>query len=223
VEHLDELIAAHALHALDAEDERRLRHHLAECQRCRDELRDFEAVAGALAYAAPQLPAPDELRGRVLDALPEAPRPAAAPARRRFAWWPRVAAVAVPALAAAVVGLALWNVSLHRDLGSLHDHLATSTTAHMAGVGNLVALPGGKVTLYGSLHPAPAGKVYEAWVIRGGQPLPAGLFHGGTVFQLQLTQRARPGDVIAVTVEPADGNHSRPRGGAVGQARLRSV
>ena len=33
----------------------------------------------------------------------------------------------------------------------------------------------------------------------------AGIFQGGGTVNLQLTQNARPGDVIAVTVEPAGG------------------
>jgi anti-sigma-K factor RskA len=35
--------------------------------------------------------------------------------------------------------------------------------------------------------------------------LPAGLFQGGGTLKLTLTRPAKPGDVIAITVEPAGG------------------
>ena len=77
----------------------------------------------------------------------------------------------------------------------------------MDGVGNLVADSGGNVTLYANLSPAPSGKVYEAWVIglvrARSRP---GTFEGGGTVVLDLTAQARPGDQVAITVEPAGGS-----------------
>jgi anti-sigma-K factor RskA len=113
--------------------------------------------------------------------------------------------VAVPVLAAAVVGLVIWNVSLHSDLSGLHSKLYHGQAGNLRGVGNVIVTHNGNATLYASIAPAPPGKTYEAWVIRGKVALPAGIFQGGGTVNLQLTQNARPGDVIAVTVEPAGG------------------
>jgi anti-sigma-K factor RskA len=224
VEHVDELIAAHALHALGPEDEAVVERHLTECDRCRAELREYERVAGALAYAAPPALAPPELRTRILDALPAPEMRADAPAEsggeRRWWWWPRLSGFAVPALAAAAIALLVWNVSLRNDLNDLHGALASAPTLHMQGVGNVVSDPGGQLTLYGDLAPAPAGKVYEAWVIASGKPLPAGIFEGGGNFQLELSQEAHPGDVIAITVEPAEGEHETPTGAPIAKATV---
>jgi anti-sigma-K factor RskA len=215
VEHVDELIAGQALYALSATDEERVALHVAECDRCRRQLREAEALAASLAYGVPAAEPPPDLRDRVLAAV--APVVEAAPARppgahvepsrrrRAWSWWPRFAAVAVPALAAAVVGLAIWNVSLHGDLSGLHSQLFHGTAGNLRGVGNVVVKSDGNATLYASIRPAPAGKTYEAWVIRGKVALPAGLFQGGGTVNLRLSQDARPGDVIAVTVEPAGG------------------
>ena len=215
MEHVDELIAGHALRALSSEDEERVALHVAECARCRRRLREMEAVAGSLAYAVPQVAPPPDLRSRVhaiaepVVEAPRAPEPAAAPVpreRRLRTLWPRFAAVAMPAMAVALVALAVWNVSLRNDLGSVTDRLQTGTAVTLPRVGNVVAQQNGNATLYASVRPAPAGKTYEAWVIRGSVALPAGIFQGGGTVELHLTQAARPGDRIAVTIEPAGGS-----------------
>jgi anti-sigma-K factor RskA len=215
VEHVDELIAGQALYALSPGDEERVALHVAECDRCRRQLREAEALAASLAYGVPAGEPPPDLRDRVLAAVepvveaaparPAEARPQPARRSRAWSWWPRFAAVAVPALAAAVVGLAIWNVSLHGDLSGLHSQLSHGRAGTLPGVGNVVVKSDGNATLYASIKPAPPGKTYEAWVIRGKVALPAGLFKGGGTVNLKLTREARPGDVIAVTIEPAGG------------------
>jgi len=62
------------------------------------------------------------------------------------------------------------------------------------------------------LERAPSEMTYEAWVIQGEQPVPAGLFSGGgnqTV--VPLTVPVPEGGIVAVTVEPA-GGVDRPTG-----------
>jgi anti-sigma-K factor RskA len=221
VEHVDELIAGHALRALSSEDEERVVVHLAECDRCRRKLRETEAVAASLAYSVPQVAPPPELRGRVLaiaepvvaapaaaadaPAAAEAPvRPARTPTRR--GWWPRFSLVAVPAMAVALAAMVAWNVSLRNDVSSNRSDLANGAAVMLPGVGNVVAQTNGNATLFAHVRPAPAGKTYEAWVIRGSVALPAGVFEGGGTVELELTQAARPGDRIAVTIEPAGGS-----------------
>jgi anti-sigma-K factor RskA len=219
VEHVDELIAAHALGALDSDEERRVEQHLAECERCRLELRQFEAVAGALAYTAPPAVPPPDLRDRILASVepvvPAAPRAAPEP-RSRFAWWPRVAAVATPVLAVAVVALLAWNFSL-RDQLSGRD---VSAVGQIGSVGNVVRYSDGDVKLFAKVPPAAAGKTYEAWVIRDGKPLPAGTFRDGG--EIDLTRPAQPGDVIAVTLEAGSGGQT-PQGQLLGKTTLETA
>jgi anti-sigma-K factor RskA len=224
VEHVDELIAGHALRALSSEDEERVVVHLAECERCRRRLRETEAVAASLAYSVPQAAPPPELRSRVLaiaepvvaasaseGPAPEAPAPEPRPVRTppprsRRSWWPRFSLVAVPAMALALAGMIAWNVSLRHDLDSNRNDLASGAAVTLPGVGNVVAQTDGNATLFAHLSPAPAGKTYEAWVIRGSAALPAGVFEGGGTVELKLTEAAKPGDKIAVTVEPSGGS-----------------
>jgi anti-sigma-K factor RskA len=212
VEHVDELIAGQALYGLDADDQAELERHLAGCERCRRQLRELEAVAAALAYTAPAATAPDSLRDRLMAAIdaeaePRAAAPAAAtarPATRKRPWAARLRLTLTPVLAVAAAGLLVWNISLHDDIGSITNRIAHDRVAALPGVGNVLVSDDGYATLYASLSPAPAGKTYEAWVIVGGTPEPAGLFSGSR--QVSLTRRAAPGDVLAVTIEPAGGS-----------------
>jgi anti-sigma-K factor RskA len=130
---------------------------------------------------------------------------AVGPGRPRRGWWPRFSLVAVPAMAVALVALLAWNVSLRNDLSTNRTDLASGAAVTLRGVGNVVAQPDGNATLFAHLRPAPAGKTYEAWVIRGSVALPAGVFQGGGTVELKLTEAAMPGDKIAVTIEPAGG------------------
>jgi anti-sigma-K factor RskA len=213
VEHVDELIPGQALYALSEEDSERVALHAAECERCRRQLREAEAIAASLAYAVPTLAPPPDLRERVLAAVEpvvSAPQatPAVAPAPRsrtprRAGWWPRF--VGMPVLAAAVIGLLVWNVSLRGDLNSLTGNLQRGHAVSLGSIGTVVTKAGGSSTLYASIAQAPAGKTYEAWVIHGQVAVPAGLFEGGGTLTLKLTKPAKPGDVIAITIEPAGG------------------
>ncbi|MDX6551540.1 MAG: hypothetical protein QOH74_28 [Gaiellales bacterium] len=220
MEHVDELIAAHALRALDPEDERIVETHLAECERCRLELRQMEAVASALAYSAPAFAAPDDLRARILGSVaPVVPAPPASTAavRSRWAWWPRIAAVAAPALAIAVLALLAWNISLRDQLSGR----TVTAVGQIANVGSVVRYSDGDVRLFAKLPPASKGQVYEAWVIRDGKPLPAGTFRNGRG-AVDLTRPAQPGDEIAVTLEPGNGGNT-PTGPVLGKTSLESA
>src|SRR3954465_9752050 len=63
--------------------------HVETCERCRVQLREMEAVAAALAFAAPQAEPPPELRDRLLEAIgPEGVQSAPPPRRGRGAEGP---------------------------------------------------------------------------------------------------------------------------------------
>ncbi len=79
--------------------------------------------------------------------------------------------------------------------------------------GALVYDATGQALLYlPQLARAPAGHVYEAWVIDSGRARPAGTFRGGAPVVKRLTQHVSPGSsIVAVSVEAAAGG-SIPRG-----------
>lgn len=221
MEHVDELISGYALRGLNTADERLVREHVQKCERCRVQLREMEAVAAALAFAAPQAEPPPELRDRLLEAIGPEVVPSAPPApprpRARWSWWPRVSAVAVPVLGVAVIALAVWNISLRGDVKDAD----VRSVAPIANVGSVVSFSGGQATVFGGLKPAPADHTYEAWVIPKGETVPqaAGTFAGGNDMSFTLTRDASVGDTIVITLEPGMGG-SAPKGPVVGKTSI---
>jgi anti-sigma-K factor RskA len=222
VEHVDQLISGYALHGLDTADERLVLDHVETCERCRVQLREMEAVAAALAFAAPQAEPSPELRDRLLEAIgpevvPSAPPEAPPQPRARWSWWPRISAVAVPVLGVAVIALAVWNISLRGDVKDAD----VRSVAPIANVGSVVSFSGGQATVFGGLKQAPADHTYEAWVIPKGETVPqaAGTFAGGNDMSFTLTRNASAGDTIVITLEPGTGG-SAPKGPVVGRTSI---
>ncbi len=203
-----DLTAAYALDALDDAETEAYELHLRTCERCRDEVASLRGAAAALAHTAPQVPAPAELRERILDEA-RSERPNVVPLRPRRRMLAPIAAAAAVA-ACAIAGLAVWTASLHNYLGKrdrLLAVLANPGAKHVAlngARGTLVVAPDGRAAVVASLAHAPSGKTYELWVIHGGAPEPAGLYPGGGASVL-VARRVDPGATVAVTLERAGG------------------
>lgn len=207
---LHDLTAAYALDALDPAEEREFEQHLAACARCREELAELREAAGALAFATTAPPPPPHLRQRILDEARGEIRNVVPLRRRR----PFQATVALAGLAAAAsVALAFWAVSLSNELDRERAALAVladpaaRTIALEGAAGRLVVDDEGQAALVvRDLAAAPRGKTYEAWVIEGERPLPAGLFEGDEAKDLVLLERPVPaGAIVAVTIEDEGG------------------
>jgi anti-sigma factor RsiW len=211
-----ELTAAYALDALDESERERYEAHLATCEECREELASFWAVSGALAHAAGGPAPPPALRERILQQA-RSERPNVVPFRRRFVLTPAAGIAAVAALVA--LGLGLWGTSLSRELDERKGELAVLGDPNAQifetanGEANLVVTPTGEAALVvRRLAPAPEGKDYEIWVFENGVPRRAGLFERPGI--AVLDRRVRPGQMVAVTVEP-DGGLDAPSGAPI--------
>ncbi len=218
-DHVDELIPAHVLGALDAEESARVETHTATCPGCMAQLRDAEQAVSMLALSAPPVPAPPAVRDRLMAAIESEPQTVSRPAvvaaepspkrdgSRSPGWWPRFARIAAPVLAVAVIALVAWNVSLRNSLTDTRDTIyGSATSAALPHVGTVFIDANGQATLEANASSAPSGKTYQAWVIPpGGKPISAGLFSGGRT-SVDLATVAHPGDTVAVTVEPAGGS-----------------
>jgi len=162
-----------------------------------------------------------------LDAIGPTPLPAAPPARESF--WRRLFAPA-PALAFALVlavaGLLAWGVATNNRLADREDTLArhqavvdavsrggravalAPQATGIEGSAALVIPPDGTPSLLMQGAPVPAGdRVYEIWLLRDGQPTPAGTFRPGdgtTIVGLDLDPAGF--DLVAITEEPAGGS-----------------
>jgi anti-sigma-K factor RskA len=213
---LHSLVAPYALDALDEDEERSFEKHLAVCERCRRDLAGLREAAAALAFGAAGPPPPPELKERILaEARGERQNVIALPRRSRDWTAPLAAAAAVAACTA--LGLGIWAATLRSDLDAAQSKARSEAlvtvlaqpgakVVPMRGGGKLVYSPSGSATLLVRAPPAPSGKTYEAWVIRGGKPTPVALFAGGDgASVVRITRRVRPGSVVAVTLERAGG------------------
>ena len=130
---------------------------------------------------------------------------------------PAIAAVAAVA-AIAAIGFGIWSISLSRSLDReksarakvesvLADPSATRLRVSGKAPGTLVVAGDGRAALIVSqLDRAPAGSVYEAWVIHDNKPLRAATFAGGDSRALVLLERPVPKDsLVAVTLEENPG------------------
>ncbi len=129
-----DLLALHALGALDASEARAIEKHLETCAECRAELIELKEASGLLAYAAPTAEPGPELRARILESIHHQ-KPDAIPvtqtsarvvdlsARRQSKVWPtllRMAAViAMIALLVGVVVLWRHDARMQRELAAL--------------------------------------------------------------------------------------------------------
>jgi anti-sigma-K factor RskA len=217
---LHELAAPYALDALDADERERFERHLAECERCSTQLAELQEAVAALAFAVEGPEPTPALRGRILEAArEESSAKVVAFPRRRWAM-PAVATIAAVA-ACAAIGLGIWASSLSNSLDRERSATASyaralelvgegaQVTALADGEGGLLVAPGGgRAALVAcGLSEAPAGKTYEAWVIEGKTPRPAGLFRGsdGCAPPVLLEREVPKGAIVAVTLEDEGG------------------
>ena len=201
-----ELSALYALDALTGEDLTRFEAHLADCDRCRQELAGLRGAAAALAFAVEGPGPPPSLRGRILDAA-HAERQNVIPFQARRSVAVSIAAAVAVAATAAAVGLGIWDAALHHSLS--HDRTALSilgdpNARHVAvsgAPGELVVAPSGAAVLAVRLPLPPKGKTYEAWVADSAVHR-AGQFSGST---FALKERVAHGAQVMVTLENAGG------------------
>lgn len=217
---IHELTAGYALDALDADERSAYEAHLPGCEHCQQELESFWETTAALAVATTGPEPSPALRERILaDVRAEPPQNVIPfePRHRRAA--PALAAVAA---VAAVVALAigLWASGVSSELDDARQALESeraaaaivadpgSRTVDLAsGNGRLVVARDGRAALVlTDLGPAPAGRTYQAWIIEGSNPIPAGIFPGEDGVDVVLVDGdVAPGEVVAVTLERAGG------------------
>jgi anti-sigma-K factor RskA len=195
---IHELSAAYALDALGADEREEFEEHLTRCPKCREAVASFQETASALAHHVDMPPPPPLLRDRILEQV-RRERPNVAPLRPRWVF-PATATVAAVA-ACAAIGFGIWAAALNNRLGQRPEAVGLSGAN-----GSLIVSPAREGTLVvRNLDPAPAGKTYEAWVIKGGTPLPAGTFTGGGRVAFVLTRPVPDGAIVAVTLERTGG------------------
>jgi anti-sigma-K factor RskA len=210
---------AYAADALPSKERER---HLAVCPACPQEVAEMRAALTRLAEAAAE-PPPPALRARVLAEVGRTrqlpPVPEQSVRRGRGRWWtgtPLQVAAAALLIVAVALGALLTQRQHQLDdqrqlvaeiTSVLNDPNRLVTTAGLSSGGSSTAIVsnGKAVFLAGDLPPVASDRTYQLWVISPGHTTSAGLLGRGHSAQA-LVPAVRPGDSLAVTVEPAGGS-----------------
>lgn len=195
--------AAYAVGALEPDEAKEYRRHLARCSKCREELATFQRVAEVLPMVIPQYPVPPGLRRRVLRAVQSEPRPRP---RFRVRLVPAgLVAAAAAAIVVVVIGAVLLGPSRPAGTRVLAARVVASPgTAELRVSGEHAEL------IVDHLPPPATGRIYEVWLKRGNRaPAPTTALFGVTAGG--SADVGVPGDVrgvgeILVTEEPAGGS-----------------
>ncbi len=210
-EHPTDDLGLYALGLLDENERRSIERHLADCAVCTAELASYRSTVAALADTT--TPTPSGLRESIV-ARHRAPRIAGT----RFGL-PVFAYAASIVLTLALVA-SLVVLSQER---TTRDEYARTLAAVASGArvvpldaqggasarGSVVVSREGPAYLVLQLPASPPGKGWEAWIIRDGVAIPAGMAPSGTgVITMQLHEALRAGDRAALTLEDAAGSRA---------------
>lgn len=209
-------LAAHALGILDPAEQHVVTAHLDACAACRAEHSRLAETIWTVAESQSRQ-GPSRLRAAIVERARRDPANAAGVPRSRWSGLFRPIPFVVPLGLAAVLVLALVGYgSARRDADRYADALtsvagarvvplaAADTTAALRG--SLVQpVNGAKAYLILDLPAAPAGKIWEAWVIHGSTPVRAGVTGERGVTVLILDVPIGAGDTVALTPEPVGG------------------
>jgi anti-sigma-K factor RskA len=229
-ERFEDLKDAYVLGALPEEECLEFEQYLAAHPDLQAEMEELSAVAGLLAFSVREKePAPD-LRRRIMDTVEaEAVQPRTS---QRRSWLSRLWEAVGPrdlALAGAamlVIGLFSWSMLLQGEVQDLQGRVQSlqSQPQDQSQGPQMIAL-GGAATEQGvraelltlkddqavlvaeNMPPAPEGKTYQIWVIKGDTPQPSGLFEPkGDSIAAVVETPVEGADAVAVTVEPEGGS-----------------
>ena len=226
------LTGAYAADALDDVERAAFERHLDACPDCTEEVRGLRETVARLADGVAVVP-PQRMRAAVLDRIAVTPqvRPPATPARdagdraaarpRRAPW---LVAAAVLAAVSAGSGTLAWTqyqqaqdsqVFAARVAAVVADPNARRATGTLVGGGDVtVGVANRRAVVVSAAMPAlPEDRLYQLWIVRGPAKTPritsAGLGPqaaeaGGS--WARLVDEVRPGDVVALSVEPLGGS-----------------
>jgi anti-sigma-K factor RskA len=230
-------LALYAIGALDGTERTSLEKHLEECASCRRELEQLRGDAALLALTTAGPRPPARAKTRLMDAVGTEPRTQLA--KPRIRWWGVLGWAG--ALAMFVVVAALWNQNtrLKSDAeesaallqqqkvaldqaGRIADTLLAQDAMHVSVIPVGSKVPpegkviysrdrGGLILMASNLHPLPAQKTYELWLIpMQGAPIPAGVFKPDARGSAMVINPPLPAGVeakaFAITIEPEQGS-----------------
>jgi anti-sigma-K factor RskA len=227
-ERFEDLKDAYVLGALPEEERLSFEDYLAAHPERQAEVDELGAVAGLLAFSAPEQEPSPELRSRVMEMIePEPRRVGGHSTFARVGDYLSVRSLALGAAALLVIGLLSWNLALQGQVedaqsqvqnlqGQVADAQAKQTRtielegswAEQGAYAEVASMQENEIILVARNMPSvPEGRTCQIWVISDDVPKPSGLFQpDGNGTATPITNSITKADVIAVTVEPAGGS-----------------
>jgi anti-sigma factor RsiW len=216
-------LPAYALGALEKEERDAIAAHLETCATCPRDLALFEdALFEAAAVGAVNVDPPADLRTRIV-LRHRGARPSSG-----TSWGARIVELlrspvpaAVPLALAILLVVAFGVVGVSRQQADTYERalagvtdgrvVALAPTGANPDARAAVVIPNqGSAYLIVRIPPPPAGKAWEAWVLKAGGSgpvaVPAGTTESGDLFVLSLTAPLGAGDGVAITLEPVAGS-----------------
>jgi anti-sigma-K factor RskA len=219
--HVFDLLPAHAIGSLDADEVRRVEEHLLSCLLCRNEFDSLQAATEQLSLAAPVTDPSPALKERLMQRV-QATRPSESisqPAPVRSFWERLLPAWGVASLFL-IVALAGFNFILWQRMDQLEFSspggmravpLSPPDAASPATGFVLISADGDEGALVvDGLPPLGDDQEYQLWLIRDGQRTSGAIFstdeksYGGTRIRAPLSLLEY--SAVGITVEPTGGS-----------------
>ena len=234
-ERFEDLKDAYVLGALPEEERLSFEDYLAAHPERQAEVDELGAVAGLLAFSAPEQEPSQELRSRVMEMIETEPRRVGGHSTfGRFGDYLSVKSLALGAAALLIIGLLSWNVLLQVQVQNLQGQVEKAqgqvqdlqgelevaqaqqsqaiklegSWAEQGAMAEVASMQKNQIILVArNLPSVPEDKTCQIWVISDDVPKPSGLFQpDGNGTATPITNSITKADVIAVTVEPAGGS-----------------
>jgi anti-sigma-K factor RskA len=248
---IEDLFPFYALGVLTDEERVQVDVYIAADPAARARLAEMTQSAAMMPYAITPLEPSAQTKAALIKRIkadapnrlaPAAQRPAFS-LRRLFSSVPVMSIVAVASLLVAIL-VSVWALSLNNEVAALKRDLlaqrevlvqivapnthavAINGTQFQPGAhGQLIADLRGKagVLIVSGLAPLQSGRIYQFWLIRGNQPVSAGLFsvdeQGRGLLSVQSDTEIGSFDAIGISIEPAAGS-PQPTGDIVMLSKL---
>lgn len=222
--HIDDLIPALVLGALEPGEEHEARLHLQACMACTAEYQAYLDLTGKMAAAAPQVEPPPRLRMKLLAVARQAQKlPRKQPAwledltgifRKPGTMW--MAASLAVILLLAVGNLYQWQSRQPATVPSADYHFSVvsmhGSDPALKAEGILVISPDGRygTLVVDGLQPLVAGQAYQLWLIVGDSRVSGGVFGvGASGYGALKVDAPRPlseYNQFGITIEPVGGS-----------------
>ncbi|MER3553478.1 MAG: anti-sigma factor [Meiothermus sp.] len=212
LEEARDLLPLYALDALLPEEARGLEPALRAYPELQAELLALQSTAAELVASLPTEPIPQGLEAKVMASLPsrtEESQPKVLPLPTQVSTRPpSPLRWLAPAIAAAALVVLAWTGSLAwgwiQALGNPSSKIVTLVNDQGGVVGRALVRPDRRTLLVVNLPPPAGGKVYQAWGLGAGQPIPLNTF----TRQIAVLELPPQATALAVSEEPAGGSRT---------------